>query len=100
MRKLPYKLSDDYDRLKDLLDEGYSVVCVAEYKQDGLMKSVVCEAFLRNKGIEDFEHYLVKVGEMTIATFNPSMVDKVKVYPKTFGEMMKNRNLKFIDIEV
>lgn len=98
--RIGYKMSKDYSRLKELLDKGYSVVCTAETKVDSLTRNVFCVAELRNKGLESFEHYAFTHGEMLALLYNADMVGRIKDYPKTFEDMMKLRDVQFIDIDL
>lgn len=66
-----YKTSKDYKRLKELLDKGYDVICIADYLWNGTPVSRdICHAFRSNdtyrfiaRGIEynsywpDMAHY-------------------------------------------
>ncbi len=98
--RIGYKMSKDYSRLKELLDKGYSVVCTAETKIDSLTRNVFCVAELKNKGLGTFEHYAFLHGKMVALAYNDDMVGQIKDYPKTFEDMMKLRDVQFIDINV
>ena len=97
MTKIGYKLSSDYDRLQELLDKGFSVVCIVEMRVDKISRNIVCEGFLENKGVENFEHYVIRSGSTVITQFNQSLVGTMKNYPFTFADAMKNWNVSFID---
>ena len=43
MNKTPYVLSDNYKRLKELLDEGYEIACYA-IDNSKIQKTVICVA--------------------------------------------------------
>ena len=101
--KRTYKFSTDYEKLFDLLTQGYVIVCyvawVFSYYDDGepMMATDVCEAKCFDGGPE-YTRY--QVGCRGIEFFSVEKYQEKrrnKSIKEIFIENCKDRDLKFID---
>jgi len=96
--KNKYKWSRDYDRLRKLLDDGYEIICLADYDffRDGKhpMERDICRA----------RKHIATNPEYTAYRISSRGVGYV-VYPMweakftTFDNCMRQANVEFLDIE-
>lgn len=96
--KSGYEWSRDYDRLKHLLDNGYEVMCRADYRigNDIQAQHDPCIARLLN----DYDdEYVAMARGIQYMSFRPSFVRRYERYPRTFAEMCEASNLEFIDFK-
>gem|GEM_PF-500794 len=90
--KNPYKLSKDYNRLKHLLDEGYEIVCFANYHSGS---DNICRDICIARKTEHDNYYCYEVGARGI-WYAKSNTHNTKYF--SFNEAMENVNVEFIDI--
>ena len=82
-----YKTSKDYKRLKELLDKGYEVICIADYnKRDGIVVRDICRAKKFRSA------YLVLARGIEYCSFWEGMY----MYA-TFEEMCEDSHIEFIE---
>lgn len=88
-KKIPYKTSRDYKRLKELLDKGYQIVCFVDYKwSDQSVVRDICIA----KYINTTEEYPFTVRGLCYMDWSHN-----RKY--TFDEICEAVNVEFIDIK-
>ena len=89
-----YNFSRDYDRLQELLDGGRKVICLADYKVDGLAFRDICT------GIKTESYYVFHARGIEYCRFYPEYYKRYpEKYPKTFAEMVGKHNIEFLDIK-
>lgn len=89
-----YKWSRDYKRLKELLDAGYEVVCMADYKYtDGTKDRDICRARKIVSSKPEYTRYYVSARGITYLGHS---IWREK--QRSFGEWCNKINLKFMDI--
>ena len=87
-----YKFIKDYDRLKELLDGGTTVICLVDYKVDGLAFRDIC------KGVKKEGYYSFYARGIEYCRFYPNYYKRYpEKYQKTFAEMMEKHNIEFLD---
>lgn len=89
-----YKWSRNYKRLKELLDAGHEVVCMADYEYtDGTKDRDICRARKIVCSNSDFSRY-------TVAARGIIYVDYPKWgnYNRSFEQSLNMANLEFMDI--
>lgn len=97
---MDYKVSKDYPRLKQLMDEGHKVVCWVTYDMNGyrgdgnLLVTDVLQAFRRGEG-ESLTYYLSSRG-FCFMEFHPGWAFERYTEEGMFDEF-KTYNLQFID---
>lgn len=96
---MSYKVSKNYSRLKQLLDEGCKVVCWVTYKWDkGLGRMVTDIAEAKRIGEDEYMHYGIGVRGLCFWDAFPSWEEfdytEEKMY-KEWGDF----NLQFIDTD-
>lgn len=93
-----YKWSRDYDRLQKLLDDGYEVICLADYDfyRDGEhpMERDICRARKHIYDNPEYNHYSVGSRGIVYVDF-PMWASKFT----TFEKRMCLANVEFIDVE-
>ncbi len=92
-----YPFSDDYVRLRELLDRGYEVICLAEYKVDGYCCYDICKGAFRESGNEEFSRYVFSARGIEYCSWNSRQSMRYGDYP-SFEDMMALHKIKFLDI--
>lgn len=78
--KCAYKLSREYKQLKNLLDNGYEVVCFADYNWlDGYISRDICLGRFIKGSTKEHDHY----------TFSCRGIAYVECYPSWYKESGK-----------
>ena len=98
--KVCYKTSRDYQRLKELLDQGYEVVCFTTYdlyrgrpeKAKQMIVTDVCRAKLIKGSMSVYDRYLIGVRGHTFIDY---WVEQEKRW--TFEEECEAENIEFIE---
>lgn len=91
-----YQWSRDYKRLRELLDDGHEVVCIADYEYtDGTKDRDICRARKIVCSNSDFKRYTVAARGIIYVDFPHWQ----KEY-NSFEESLKEANLEFIDIKL
>lgn len=96
-----YTFSRDYKRLKQLLDGGYIVVCLADYDwHDGTISRDICVGRLILGSIEEYDHYTFSCRGITYCELYPSWYkDQNMTEEEMFKKSVTGANIEFIDIE-
>ena len=101
MSKLNYKTSKDYKRLKELLDEGYEVVCFTTYdfrclereEHEPLWTTDVCSAKLIECEDKEYDVYAISSRGRGILHYWPnSGFEK-----RSFEEVCAREGIEFIE---
>ena len=100
MRELPYKTSRDMGKLKELLDQGYEVVCFITYDADGqnegrpnhepVIKTDICTA--RYNDIGSASSYIFEGRGTSYINYSP-----YKNCGYTLLELLKAKDIRFIE---
>lgn len=96
---MSYKVSRDYPRLKQLLNEGYRVVCWVTYdwsRENGHWVTDIAEAKRIGKG--EYMHYMVSVRGHVFSDFYPDYPGLEHDEDWMFSMWEKDR-LQFVDID-
>lgn len=93
-----YKVSKDYERFRELLDQGYTIVCFADYKDlYGRQERLVAKA-TRAEYSDSLYYYFVSLKDRHICTWSSRYPDRnLPIYEKTPEEQWKFVNISFID---
>ena len=94
---MSYKVSKDYPRLKQLLDEGHKVVCWVTYdwsQGNGYMVTDIAEA--KRIGEGEYMHYMISVRGYCFFEVFPNWVE-LDCTDEWMFERWKADNLQFID---
>ena len=84
-----YKTSKDYHRLKELLDNGYEVICIADYDwHDGHVSRDVCRAR------RDDDYYRISSRGIEYTAYWPGM----RMH-KSFEHACERSHIEFIEPE-
>lgn len=96
-----YKWSRDYKRLKQLLDDGYEVVCLADYVwHDGTVSRDVCHGRLVIGSTEEYDHYTFSCRGTTYCELYPSWYkDQNLTEEEMLKKAVSRANIEFIDID-
>ena len=96
-----YKWSRDYKRLKQLLDEGYEVVCVADYDwHDGTVSRDICHGRLVLGSTEEHDHYTFSCRGIAYCELYPSWYKYQNMTEEVmFKKAVSRANIEFIDID-
>lgn len=92
-----YAFSRDYGRLRELLDDGHEVICLADRKYDGITYRMLCKGKFFPREDKEFEFYSFFTDGTEYCRYNESST-KYDYYPKSFSEMMNLHNIEFLDI--
>ncbi len=94
-----YKVSRNYQRFRELLDQGYTIVCFVDYKSlYERQERVVANASKAVVYGSSLYYYLVSLKDRHICTWSSSYPDRnLPIYEKTPEEQWKFVNLSFID---
>jgi hypothetical protein len=95
-----YKMSRDYKRLKQLLDDGYEVVCSADYDwHDGTISRDICVGRLILGSTEEYDHYSFSCRTICYCEFYPSRYrDRNMTEEVMFKKAVSRKNIEFIDM--
>lgn len=94
---MSYKVSKDYPRLKQLLNEGHKVVCWVTYdwsQGNGYMVTDIAEA--KRIGEGEYMHYMISVRGYCFFEVFPNWVE-LDYTDEWMFEGWKSDNLQFID---
>lgn len=94
---MSYKVSKDYPRLKQLLDEGHKVVCWVTYdwnRGDGYMVTDIAEAKRLEEG--EYMHYMISVRGLCFFEVFPNWKE-FDCTDEWMFDRWKADNLQFID---
>lgn len=94
---MSYKVSKDYPRLKQLLDEGHKVVCWVTYdwsQGDGHMVTDIAEA--KRLGVYEYMSYKIGVWGYCFWNTSPNWEEVNHTYEGMYKEW-EGLNLQFID---
>lgn len=96
-----YKWSRDYKRLKQLLDDGYEVVCLADYDwHDGTISRDICMGRLILGSVEECDHYSVSCRGTCYCELYPSWHKDQNMTEETmFKKAASRANIEFMDID-
>lgn len=96
-----YKWSRDYKRLKQLLDDGYEVVCLADYDwHDGMVSRDICRGRLILGSTEKYDHYSFSCRGICYCEPYPARYkDQNMTEEMVFNKAVSRRNIEFIDID-
>lgn len=96
-----YKWSRDYKRLKQLLDEGYEVVCMADYEwREGHVSRDICMGCLILGSTEESDHYSFFCRGICYCELYPSWYkDRNMTEEVLFNKAVSRNNIEFIDID-
>lgn len=94
-----YKVSKDYGRFRELLDQGYQLVCFADYKGLYEWQESRCIAkATRAEYSDSLYYYFVSLKDRHICTWSSRYPDRnLPIFEKTPEEQWKSVNLSFID---
>lgn len=97
-----YKWSRDYKRLKQLLDNGYEVVCLADYNYgDGDVARDICTGRLILGSTEEYDHYTFSCRGIAYCELYPSWYkDQNMTEEVMFKKAVSGANIEFIDIDI
>ena len=96
-----YKMSRDYKRLKRLLDDGYEVVCLADYDwHDGTISRDICVGRLILGSTEESDHYSFSCrGICYCELYQAWYKDQNMTEEVMFNKAASRTNIEFIDID-
>lgn len=97
-----YEWSRDYKRLKQLLDDGYEVVCVVDYYDwhDGTVSRDICMGRLILGSTEERDHYSFSCRGICYCELYPSWYkERNMTEEEMFKKSATRANIEFIDIE-
>lgn len=96
-----YKWSRDYKRLKQLLDDGYEVVCLADYDwHDGRISRDICTGRLILGSTEEYDLYSFSCRGVCYCELYPAWHrDQNMTEEVMFKKAVSMSNIEFIDID-
>ena len=96
-----YKWSRDYKRLKQLLDDGYDVVCIADYDYgDGDVAMDICHGRLILGSTEEYYHYSFSCRGICYCELYPAWYkDQNMTEEVMFKKAVSRANIEFLDID-
>lgn len=97
--KCAYKLSKDYKRLKELLDNGYEVVCFADYNwEDGFVSRDICIGRFIKGSTKEHDHYTLSCRGIAYVECYPSWYkDRGNTDEEIFEIIVGRAHIEFIE---